>query len=149
MPGDTNGTHDVFVHDRKTGATARVSVDSAGDQGNDESYDPAISADGRFVAFFSYADNLVPGDTNGMPPTSSFTTARPGRPTRVSVDSAGDQGNDDSYDPAISADGRFVAFVSYADNLVPGDTNDASDVFVHQVDHRKTKIAEGADLAGE
>ena len=68
---------------------------------------------------------------------------------RVSVDSAGNQGNNTSLEPAISADGRFVAFTSDADNLVPGDTNGQSDVFVRRVHDRKTKVAETADLAGE
>src|SRR5207249_8340068 len=65
VPGDTNGAIDVFVHDRLTGTTERVSVDSAGTQGNNSSAEPSISADGRFVAFDSSATNLVPGDTNG------------------------------------------------------------------------------------
>jgi hypothetical protein len=150
VPDDTNGTYDVFVHDRKTGATKRISVDSAGNQGNEGSYDPAISADGRFVAFWSAADNLVPGDTNGT--VDVFVHDRKtGTTKRVSVDSAGNQGNSDSYDPAISADGRFVAFSSWANNLVPGDSNGSGDVFVHQVHHRKTRVAEtsGADFAGE
>src|SRR5207249_1385057 len=66
VPGDTNGFQDVFVHDRLTGTTERVSVDSAGTQGNSVSLEPSISADGRLVAFRSFASNLVPGDTNGV-----------------------------------------------------------------------------------
>ena len=66
VPGDTNIAYDVFVHDRQTGKTRRVSVSSGGVLGNDQSAGPAISADGRFVAFDSVATNLVPGDTNGM-----------------------------------------------------------------------------------
>jgi hypothetical protein len=66
VSGDTNGSADIFVHDRQTGATTRVSVDSAGNQGNSHSYYPAISADGRYVAFSSDASNLVLGDTNGI-----------------------------------------------------------------------------------
>ena len=150
VPGDTNGTDDVFVHDRKTGTTERVSVDSAGDQGNGGSYDPAISADGRFVAFESDADNLVPGDTNGS--TDVFVHDRKtGTTERVSVDSAGNQANSDSCEPAISADGRFVAFYSAPPTWFPATPTAQSDVFVHQVHHRKTKVAEtgGADLAGE
>jgi len=65
IEGDTNGDRDVFVHDRQTGQTARVSVASDGTQGNDDPYVPSLSADGRFVAFESSATNLVPGDTNG------------------------------------------------------------------------------------
>ncbi len=130
VSGDTNGWVDVFVHDRQTGATTRVSVDSSGGQGNDTSYLPSISADGRFVAFGSLARNLVPGDTNGY--TDVFVHDRQiGTTTLVSVDSSGGQGNDTSYDPSISADGRLVAFASYATNLVPGDTNRRLDVFVH------------------
>ena len=63
VPGDTN-RQDVFVHDRLTGTTELVSMDSVGIQGNGWSYSPAISADGRFVAFDSSASNLVPGDTD-------------------------------------------------------------------------------------
>src|SRR5438067_11090755 len=66
VPGDTNGRSDVFVHDRQTRRTERVSVDSAGTQADAESASPALSADGRFVAFSSSATNLVPGDTNGQ-----------------------------------------------------------------------------------
>ncbi len=66
MPGDTNGDDDVFVHDRQTGTTTRVSVRSSGRQGNSHSFSPSISGDGRFVAFDSAASNLVPGDTNGF-----------------------------------------------------------------------------------
>lgn len=63
VPGDTNGDTDVFVHDRQMGATECVSVDSTGSQGNDASFYPVISTDGRYVAFESYASSLVPGDT--------------------------------------------------------------------------------------
>jgi hypothetical protein len=67
VPGDSNNAYDVFVHDRQTGQTTRVSVDSGGLQGNGHSSDPSISSDGRFVAFYGFATNLVPGDTNGQP----------------------------------------------------------------------------------
>jgi Tol biopolymer transport system component len=128
--GDTNNAGDVFVHDRQTGATEIVSVDSAGIQGNSDSYTPSISADGRYVAFISNASNLVPGDTNNA--GDVFVHDRQTGATEiVSVDSAGIQGNSDSYTPSISADGRYVAFISNASNLVPGDTNGNYDVFVH------------------
>ncbi len=131
VAGDTNGASDVFVHDRQTGTTTRVSVDSAGHEATGlypASGDPAISADGRFVAFDSNATNLVAGDTNSA--YDIFVHDRQtGTTTRVSVDSAGNQAN--GYDPSLSADGRFVAFTSGASNLVAGDTNGASDVFVH------------------
>ncbi len=130
--GDTNGAPDIFVHDRQTGTTTRVSVDSAGGQANSGSSYPSISADGRFVAFVSWASNLVAGDTNGR--EDIFVHDRQsGTTTRVSVDSAGEQGNGYSnFAPTLSADGRFVAFASDASNLVAGDTNGTGDIFVHQ-----------------
>jgi archaellum component FlaF (FlaF/FlaG flagellin family) len=129
VPGDTNGAGDVFVHDGSTDKTTRVSVRSNRGQGNDDSFDPSISADGRFVSFTSYASNLVPGDTNGA--TDVFVHDRmTGRTTRVSVSSSGIQGGGDSFYPSLSANGRFVSFTSFS-NLVADDTNDVFDVFVH------------------
>ena len=129
VPGDTNNSYDIFVRDTLTNTTTRVSFGSAGNQGNRNSYRPSISAGGRFVAFTSFASNLVPGDTNSTPDifvrdTLTNTT------TRVSIDSAGNQANDASDWASISADGRFVAFDSDASNLVPGDTNSTPDIFV-------------------
>ena len=133
VAGDTNTRTDIFVHDRQTGETTRVSVDSSGVQGNSYSYQPAISGDGSFVAFLSEASNLVVGDTNAR--NDIFVHDRQTRETtRVSVDSAAVQGNNSSFEPAISADGRFVAFYSHATNLVVGDTNNTVDIFVH--DHQ-------------
>jgi Tol biopolymer transport system component len=129
VAGDTNGTFDVFVRDRRAQLTRRVSVGPGGQQANNDSFEPAISADGRFVAFWSNASNLVVGDTNGF--TDVFVRDRAAQLTRrVSVGPGGQQGNESSFDTVISADGRFVAFVSYASNLVPGDTNHWEDVFV-------------------
>jgi Tol biopolymer transport system component len=129
--GDTNGSYDVFVRDRQNAGTERVSVSSAGVQGNMVSgvSGLAISADGRYVTYNSNATNLVAGDTNGF--SDIFVRDRNGGTTvRASVDSLGAQGNTNSSDPAISADGRCVAFQSYATNLVAGDTNGFADVFV-------------------
>lgn len=143
VPGDTNGRADVFVLDRQTGQTQSMSVDSSGNQGNDRSEQPSISADGRYVAFWSDADNLVPGDTNGV--RDVFVHDRQtGQTERVSVDSAGGQASGSNCDqPAISADGRFVAFRSGAANLVAGDTNADVDVFVHD---RQTGQTERANV---
>jgi Tol biopolymer transport system component len=130
VPGDTNGWSDVFVHDQQTGETTRVSVASDGTQANYDSFQPTISANGRYVGFHSWASNLVYGDTNGY--DDVFIHDREtGETTRVSVASDGTQGNGKSKFPSISSDGRFVAFVSDASNLVQGDTNDSADVFVH------------------
>src|SRR5207244_1030496 len=130
VAGDTNGATDVFVHDRQTGTTERVSVASDGTEGNAASAGAALSADGRFVAFHSTATNLVAGDTNGA--TDVFVHDRQtGTTERVSVDSDGTQGNGPSAGAALSADGGLVAFHGTATNLVAGDANGAYDVFVH------------------
>ncbi len=146
VPSDTNGRTDVFVHDRQTGLTERINVDSDGNQANDESDAPAISADGRFVAFVSSASNLVSSDTNGR--SDIFVHDRQtGRTERVSVDSAGNEADDGSDAPAISANGRFVAFVSSAANLAPSDTNGRSDIFVHDRQTGRTELI-SVDSAG-
>lgn len=129
---DTNEAQDVFVHDRQTGITNLVSVNSAGEQGNNSSGNASISADGRFVAFSSVADNLVATDTNEV--RDVFIHDRQtGITNLVSVDLLGESGNGISAKPTISADGRFVVFESQADNLVPVDTNEARDIFIHEV----------------
>ena len=129
VSGDTNGWSDIFVRDTLTNTTTRVSVDSTGIEGNFFSEFPSISADGRYVAFRSYADNLVSGDTNNawdifVRDTLTNTTIR------VSVDSSGIEGNNSSSGASISNDGRYVAFMSDADNLVSDDTNGTPDIFV-------------------
>lgn len=116
-------------------AITRVSVDSNGVEGNDDSglTPPAFSSDGRFVAFDSAATNLVKADKNSR--IDIFVHDRvSGSTVRVSVDSSGVEGNDHSSSPTISADGRFVAFVSISDNLVVGDANAHADVFLHDRD---------------
>jgi Tol biopolymer transport system component len=129
VAGDTNDTRDVFVRDRVAQLTRRISVGPGGQQANGESLDPAISADGRFVAFDSFATNLVAGDTNNA--YDVFVRDRVAQLTRrISVGPGGQQANDHSFTPAISAHGRFVGFVSLASNLVAGDTNQWDDVFV-------------------
>jgi Tol biopolymer transport system component len=186
VAGDTNGASDVFVRDLSTGQTTRVSVASDGSQGNGDSSDPVLSADGRIVVFRSSAshfDGLMTGGlfvhdrqngqtaranigSNGTiaivsSTPSSFTLSASGRyvafaslssnivvgdtndrldvfvrdlhsgvTTRESVASNGAEGEYDSDEPSLSGDGRFVAFVSRAGNLAPGDTNGADDVFV-------------------
>ena len=145
MPGDTNLTWDIFVHDSQTGVTERVSVGWLGTQGNDGSYYPSISADGRFVAFNSQASNLVSGDTNVT--SDIFVHDRmTGVTERVSVNSQGIQGNLLCEDSSISADGRYVAFSSSAKNLVPGDTNLKLDSFVHD---RQTGVTERVSVSSQ
>jgi Tol biopolymer transport system component len=148
VPGDTNGRNDVFVHDRQMGVTERVSVDSSGVEGNNDSYYGSISADGRYVAFMSLGSNLVSGDTNGD--YDVFIHDRQlGTTERVSVDSGGIQGNLESWFPSVSADGRYVAFMSLASNLVPGDLNGGYDVFLRDRQSGTTeRVSVGAQLGG-
>src|SRR5919106_3108656 len=139
------------------GVTEWVSVSSTGAGGNNQSDMPAISGDGRFVAFVSLADNLVPNDTNGFADT--FVHDRLTNTTeRVSVSGREREGNGHSglvgvaaY-PAISGDGRFVAFVSEADNLVSGDRNGLADVFVRDrllgTTERISVSSDGAEADG-
>src|SRR5207245_714212 len=136
---------------RSAGAqtTERVSVASGGTEGNDASLGCAFSADGRFVAFDSTASDLVAADTNGV--SDVFVHDRQtGTTEQVSVASGGAQGNGSSgligfaFPPTLSADGRFAAFVSLATLLVAGDTNGATDVFVHD---RQTGATERVSVA--
>jgi Leucine-rich repeat (LRR) protein len=135
--GDTNGVADVFVHDMQTGETTRVSVASDSTEGNAYSVASSISGDGRYVAFYSDAFNLVVEDTNSL--TDVFVHDRQtGETTRISVASDGSEGNDYSYLPSISYNGRYVAFNSAATNLVADDTNGNTDVFVHDLQTGET-----------
>ena len=132
VAGDTNDASDVFVHNRASGQTTRISVSSGGAQGNGSSDSAAMSANGRYVVFASNASNLVAGDTNHA--TDVFLHDRAsGVTTRVSISSGGRQANGPSAMPAISADGRYVAFQSFASNLVRRDTNGLTDVFVRDL----------------
>jgi Ca2+-binding RTX toxin-like protein len=122
------------VRDTLTNTTTRVSVDSAGNQRNSGSYSPSISADGRFVTFDDTSrPSLFIGDVGGQGTTSIsegifVRDTLTNTTTNVSVDSAGNSGGGGS--PSISADGRFVAFSSESSNIVPGDTNNSTDIFV-------------------
>ncbi|HEX5651285.1 MAG TPA: choice-of-anchor D domain-containing protein [Steroidobacteraceae bacterium] len=198
VPGDVNDDYDVYLRDRQAGTTRRVSVAHDGTEPNDSSYEPTVSADGRYVAFTSTASNLLPDGVSGRSDVfvrdlqtgsmeraseSSDGTAGGGFASaisadgryvafltsasldatdtngklhvyvrdraldlteRVTVSSTGRQANQHSFDPAISDDGRYVAFESDASNLVPGDTNRSRDIFVRD---RSTGGVERASLA--
>lgn len=149
VPGDKNKKSDIYVFDRQAGTKKRISMDWTGTRGaNGNCSDPVISADGRFVAYSSIASNLVPADTNGVGDVfvHDLQTATT---ERVSIDSSGNQGDLDSYNSSISADGRFVAFSSSASNLVAGDTNDEIDVFRHDRDTSVTERVSVSSLGAE
>jgi Tol biopolymer transport system component len=131
--------------DRGLPITSLISLGVHNKPSAGQSYAPSISTDGRYVAFDSDADNLVPGDTNSQ--NDVFVRDRStGRSERVSVNTRGEQGDKGSFTPAISGDGRWVAFASDATNLVPGDTNGASDVFLHdRRTHRTTRLSVALD----
>jgi Tol biopolymer transport system component len=131
VPGDTNGQKDVFVRDRQSGTTSRVSLATGGAEAMAGSGQPALSADGRWVAFSSAAGELAPGDANGE--SDVFLHDRVGAITnRVSVDGAGGDPDGPSVAPDLSADGTVVAFESRATDLLQGgaDGNNLADVFV-------------------
>ena len=130
VPGDTNGFADVFLHDRLSGTTSRISVGQGGAQGNSVSAEPSISADGRWVAYATASTNIVVPDTTGSPNADvvvvdllTFTTRR------ASQTAGGLQATGDSRNPRISADGRFVAFTTTATNLYPGN-GPGNDIYV-------------------
>jgi Tol biopolymer transport system component len=136
---DRNGYQDIYVHDRFNGTTNRVTINNDGRQADGFSHDPSISDDGRYVAFASGAENLsVKADRNDD--FDVFVYDRRTRKTnRVSVNSAKKEGNRDSYEPAISATGRYVAFTSEATNMDDNDRNSAPDVFVYDRNNQKTE----------
>jgi Tol biopolymer transport system component len=126
VPGDTNGTRDIFRKDLITGELLCCSTSASGEIGNGESYWPSISADGRYVAFDSNSNNLVPNDNNGKRDIFRKDLAT-GEIVRCSTSKMGEEANGDSLNPAISADGRYVAFCSKASNL--GNSRGRSAVF--------------------
>ncbi len=128
VPGDANAKRDVFLRDRVLGTTERISVSATGGDADGDSQEATVSDDGRFVAFDSYATNLVAGDTNA----TSYVFVRDRQSGTTERISRAVSGEPDNYSqlPQISADGRFVAFRSSATNLVAKDTNGVADIFV-------------------
>jgi Tol biopolymer transport system component len=126
---DSNGSTDVFVRDRTAGTTRRVSVGPGGRQADGNSYGPSISANGTHVAFTSDAGNLASSDQNGVADIF-LRNWQTGVTQMLSVSSNATQGDLASESPAINADGRYVTFSSFANDLVSNDFNTTSDVFV-------------------
>jgi Tol biopolymer transport system component len=138
VPGDRNGVRDVFVRDRVNGTTVRASTNNRGIEGDAASDNPAISANGVYVAFASAATNLVPADLNAR--RDVFVKAVAGAAIEpVSITSAGLVGNGESSMPTISGNGKYVAFVSVANDLVVNDLNGVGDVFVRDRSARTTE----------
>jgi Tol biopolymer transport system component len=129
VPADANGTMDVFVKDVGAGRIRRVSVGQVGESA-DRSEASSIDARGLVVAFRSFAPNLVPGDLNGKADVFVFDRSS-GLMERVNVSSTGAEARAATFRGVVSGSGRFVGFRSRAANLVPGDTNQALDAFVH------------------
>jgi hypothetical protein len=133
VPGDTNGALDVFVRDRQSATTERVSVATGGGEADDLSIHASMSDDGRFVTFQSQANNLVVADSNGF--VDIFLRDRAnGTTSRVSVATGGAEADSASNYAAISRSGGFVVFESDASNLVFGDANVQTDVFAYDRD---------------
>ena len=140
VTGDTNAQGDIFVRDLQTDTTQRVSVGSSGNQTNNYSFYPSISADGRYVAFLSHATNLVTGDTNDQ--SDVFVRDRTaGTTQRVSIDPCEAQANREGYvPPAISPDGRYVAFTS-------GFPNHGGLTFLRDLQSQTTQRVEGGGVS--
>jgi hypothetical protein len=134
VAGDGNGFRDVFVHDRSTGATTRVSVATSAAEANDQSYTPFISGNGNFVVFASEATNLdeVTTDTNGFADIFVHDRALAST-TRVSLSFFGAESDGNSYTPSISREGRYITFASEATNLdvTQSNSNGVRNIYLH------------------
>jgi len=141
VSGDTLGLRDIFLWNRVSNAIDRASVTQAGGEANSLSYVPALSADGRFIVFRSHASNLVPSEIPNMGDIFLRDNLN-GALQRVNLSTTGEQALDGPSDePAISADGRFITFRSYATNLVPNDTNSSPDIFVRDMQGTTTRVS--------
>jgi len=131
--GDTNNEHDVFLWDRQTASTTKVSVATDGGPTNGGSYSPSVSDDGRYVTFQSGASNVVPDDTKDWMDDVFVRDRQTGSTIRVSETVNGASANGPSRDTSISGNGQYVVYESEASNLVPGDSNGKTNVFVREI----------------
>lgn len=145
VAGDNNNSSDIFVYDAQTGQVSRISIDFNGNEANGNSFNPSISADGRYVAFHSLATNLVSDDTN-YERDVFVRDLQTGKTRRVSTNNNGIQGDIHSFEAEISADGQFISFASYARNLISGDTNDSIDIFVASIGNPAVASIEDNDV---
>ena len=136
------GVTDIYVRDRRPGmeGTERISINTNDEEPNGNSFDPSISADGQFVAFESEATDLVIDDTRTFVRDIYVRDRQPGmeRTERISINTNGEEPNGHSFNPSISADGRFVVFESDANDLVDQDNNNQRDIFVRDRIENKT-----------
>jgi hypothetical protein len=139
VAGDTNGAADVLVRDLQAGTTSRASVASDGTQANDFSGEPAISADGRFVAFRSVAGNLVPGGRHGFGDIYR-RDQQLGQTVQVNLSSGGVPSDGGCFYPSVSGDGRFVAFNSNSTNLVTGGGGGVPQIYVRDMQTGQTSV---------
>jgi dipeptidyl aminopeptidase/acylaminoacyl peptidase len=130
VSGSTNASGNVYIRNLKTNVTSLVSKSGGSVEANASSYKPAVSADGRIVAFISLADNLVSGITPGTNAQVFIKDMESGGIQTLSIDSGGALGNAPSTDLAMNYGGRLVAFASEASNLVTGDVDGASDIYL-------------------
>lgn len=151
VAGDSEGFTDIFLHDRETTTTVRVSQTPQGTGANANSGTPVISADGRFVAFVTRASNLAASDANGVEDVYLWSRET-GQIELASIRANGRAGSNTSDSPALSADGNFVAFASEATDLVAGDRNGVRDVFVRDraqgITERVSVATDGSQAVG-
>jgi Tol biopolymer transport system component len=153
VPGDTNGTTDVFVKDVTSGAVVRASLTALGVQPNGNCFQPKLSADGRFVAFSTWASNLAASDINGHDTDIFVKDLQTGALEHVSVGNQGIGGNGISAYHTLSADGRFVSFYSYSTNFVPNVPTGSTQVYLfdrtmHQIECLSVDLLTGIPLWG-
>ena len=151
VPSDTNGWRDIYLRDRQTGTTKLISTAADGGPSDSGAVDPSMTPDGRYIAFAAFADDIAPGDDN-----HNAGHRRPRHGHRHDQDRvrglrrqpAQSGAGNPSAQPAISADGRFVAFISWSPYFVPGDYDDTADIFVHDMQTGSTEIVSVATGGG-
>ncbi|BAY27535.1 hemolysin-type calcium-binding region [Calothrix sp. NIES-2100] len=144
VANDINAQTDIFLYDRTTSNITRVSVASDGTEANGNNYGASISADGGYIVYSSAASNLVANDNNNRSDVFVYDRTTK-QTTRISIASNGTEGDDSSFSPSISSDGRYITYISAATNLVANDSNFQSDVFVYD---RNTQQTTRVNLAG-
>ncbi|MEA2025094.1 MAG: calcium-binding protein, partial [Chloroflexota bacterium] len=133
----TKGAQQIYLRDRKLRKTFLISQNNVGKAGNSYSGQPQVSANGRFVAFMSWATNLTSKDTNLF--DQIYLRDRKLKRTFLISQHKGKAANNETYDPRMSADGRFVVFASIASNLAAADTNGKRDIYLRDRAKGKTK----------